>query len=380
MMLQELHQLFKIKLLEAENNTGKFNSRVDKAVSAIQTGKAIYIWPYAQVGKEIYKRLTKEGYTNIFRLDIQANHAEGIYTPDEIMTGRTTDGVLIISSLVYVQNIYYKAKEMGFLSVVMYYEIVEPLGIDQQAFPDNFHIETIRGLSRHLLSEKDKYMNMYHHLEDDSSRICFLNNMLFRLTGDVSYIFDKDETVEQYFNELTTPFVQEMVFIDGGGFIGDTLEHFLRCSKNTFQSYYLFEPDPVCFTRAQKVTNDTRVRYIQKGLYSEPRIFFFESSGGTPGGFVSEHGNMKIELTSIDHEVDEKVDFIKMDIEGAEREALRGASQTIITYKPKLAICLYHKYDDFTEVFDLVYSMNENYKFYIRHHQNNFAETVLYAI
>jgi FkbM family methyltransferase len=75
-----------------------------------------------------------------------------------------------------------------------------------------------------------------------------------------------------------------------------------------------------------------------------------------------------------------KMDFIKMDIEGAEVEALKGAIKVIEKYKPKLAICIYHKLTDFLEVPRLIKGVRDDYQLYISHNSTHGDETVLFAI
>jgi hypothetical protein len=72
--------------------------------------------------------------------------------------------------------------------------------------------------------------------------------------------------------------------------------------------------------------------------------------------------------------------FIKMDIEGAEWDALHGARETIVRNKPQLAICLYHSDEDMIRLVEYVHSLVPEYKLYIRHHSRSDVETVLYAI
>lgn len=69
-----------------------------------------------------------------------------------------------------------------------------------------------------------------------------------------------------------------------------------------------------------------------------------------------------------------------MDIEGSELEALKGAVHTIQRDKPKLAICIYHKPEDMTEIPLYIKSLVPEYKFYVRHHSNCWTDTVLYAV
>lgn len=77
---------------------------------------------------------------------------------------------------------------------------------------------------------------------------------------------------------------------------------------------------------------------------------------------------------------DRRITFIKMDIEGAEKEALVGAQNIIRNQKPKLAISIYHKKEDIWELPALLLEMNPEYQFYLRHYSLREAETVLYAV
>lgn len=75
----------------------------------------------------------------------------------------------------------------------------------------------------------------------------------------------------------------------------------------------------------------------------------------------------------------ERVDFIKMDIEGAEMSALRGARATIDRFKPTLAICVYHKLIDFYEIPQFLDRLDLGYKFFLQHSTVHGDETVLFA-
>ena len=77
---------------------------------------------------------------------------------------------------------------------------------------------------------------------------------------------------------------------------------------------------------------------------------------------------------------DRRVTFIKMDIEGAEPLALRGAEEIIRTQTPKLAICTYHRAEHLWEIPAMIRQMNPAYQIYFRHHDKDEMETVCYAI
>ncbi|MNC49053.1 hypothetical protein D3C75_982030 [compost metagenome] len=118
---------------------------------------------------------------------------------------------------------------------------------------------------------------------------------------------------------------------------------------------------------------------MNKGLYSKTCELNFNKTSGEDGS-IDEHGTDIVSVVSIDDAIHERVTYIKMDIEGAELAALKGAENTIKNYSPVLAICMYHKASDYLDIFNYIRSVNSEYKFFFRHHLNYYAETVLYAI
>lgn len=100
------------------------------------------------------------------------------------------------------------------------------------------------------------------------------------------------------------------------------------------------------------------------------------------GGRLLEEGTNFVPVTTIDSVVSEKekVTYIKMDVEGAELQSLKGAKETIMRDTPKLAICIYHRQDDLWKIPEYILSLNKKYRFYIRHYCSYYYETVLYAV
>lgn len=76
----------------------------------------------------------------------------------------------------------------------------------------------------------------------------------------------------------------------------------------------------------------------------------------------------------------DKISFIKLDIEGAELRSLQGAGRIILRNRPRLAVCLYHKKEDYWKISCYLKSLVPEYRLYIRHYSNYSAETVLYAV
>jgi len=173
-------------------------------------------------------------------------------------------------------------------------------------------------------------------------------------------------------------------FIDAGGWDGWNTKCFFQWLRNDEQNSnsVLFEPSPiqydVCKDNLQSYDN---VKIVNKGLWHKSETLKFHKNLG--GSCITPDGEETIETVSLDEYLkDEKkqVTFIKMDIEGAELNALKGAERIIREQKPKLAISIYHKPEDIWEIPNLLIDFVPDYKFYIRHYSSLDTETVLYAM
>lgn len=190
-------------------------------------------------------------------------------------------------------------------------------------------------------------------------------------------------TDNQYFCEDIFPLESDEVFVDAGAYDGDTLNTFLKVSGGVFEKYYCFELAESNFTCLQshigQLAEDIRNRIIpiNKGLSDQVgEIMYWDSDEGSA---ICEGGNTKGYITTIDKEIHERISYIKMDIEGSELKALEGAKDSIRTYMPKLAICLYHKPEDMWEIPLYIKKLVPEYKIYMRHHTDLLNETVCYA-
>lgn len=184
-----------------------------------------------------------------------------------------------------------------------------------------------------------------------------------------------------YFDSDIIEFSDNEVFVDGGCFNFGTSRILLdKCQ--TVKSIYAFEPDANQWLSVQDGIDRSgfvRAHFLKKGLWSETaELRFAQTFGG--GSNVSENGTVTVPVTSIDDSIHEPITFIKMDIEGAELEALKGAARHISEDRPKLAICVYHKPEDIFEIPIYIKSLVPEYRLFMRHYSNIEVETVLYAV
>ncbi len=149
---------------------------------------------------------------------------------------------------------------------------------------------------------------------------------------------------------------------------------------------YAFEPDPdnyrKCLVNREKEHDKLPETVLfQQGVWSGRTSLKFDAfaSGGSR---IAENGSSVIDVVSIDETIkdNDKVTFIKMDIEGSELEALKGAKTVIQRDKPKCAICIYHKPEDMVTIPLYIKELMPEYRLYVRHYSNSEFETVLYAL
>lgn len=172
--------------------------------------------------------------------------------------------------------------------------------------------------------------------------------------------------------------------IDCGAFDGDTLRDFVKWTNRSYSGYAALEPNS---SNADKLRNYIRQNKIEnvvvfeKCAYSENTTLRFrinaENSRIAEEGDNAEHA----EADAIDNILGERrVTFIKMDIEGAELSALKGAKKTIEKYQPILAVSAYHKQSDLVELPEFIRNCCGGYKFYFRLHKELPIDAVLYAV
>lgn len=223
------------------------------------------------------------------------------------------------------------------------------------------------------------YENVYGLLSDYKSKKTFENILNFKITLDLEFMKDYENTPKiQYFENDIYKMSESAVFVDGGGYIGDTTLNFIE-KNSEYKKIYLFEPMMENMKKAkQNLAIYDDIEYFQCGLSNfEGEVFFSEDDASSS---IVDKSNIKIKVNYLDNLIKEKVDFIKFDIEGAEQDAIDGAKELIKKYNPILAICIYHKAHDWYKIPQKILEINKDYKIYLRHYMEGISETVMYFI
>ncbi len=287
-----------------------------------------------------------------------------VISPEQI---RNYDlSVLIIS--MYASDIGKQLKNLG---IKEYYDF--SYVFDYNRWKEHFNIK--------LLEENFQKINdVLNLLEDEGSKIVFDSLIKYRKTSDPSYI--RTANYIDYFHPIVSPEKTDVI-IDGGAWKGDSCLDFNNKLNNNCK-IYSFEPDSNNYkSLCENVKSYKNIVPVKFGLSSKnDTLYFTEAAHDMQHQIVEYETNIKIEVISLDRFTKDKepINFIKMDIEGSEQKALLGAKELLEKQKPKLAICIYHLYNDLWEIPLLIKSINPSYKLYMGHHSQNLFDTVIYAI
>lgn len=296
-----------------------------------------------------------------------------IYSLDEVDKGSR----IIIGSLLAWNEIYEICKKNGYIYCCNYEEIAfidDRFDHSNPAFVD---------MAEGILSNQQRYRDIYKKLADKKSKEVFEHIVNFRLTLNIAYAekacIMSLENGKQYFdNEIITKNDDE-IFVDCGGYKGETTEAFAEFMKD-YAKIYFIEPDKMLMEEARKnLKNIAKVDYLCCGVGKEESVLCFDAVGDQSGSF-SNKGTEKIRVVAIDDVIKDKITFIKMDIEGMEKEALFGGAKTIRNFKPKLAISVYHKCTDIVDIAECVLQIRGDYHIYMRHYTKGCADTVMYFV
>ena len=198
---------------------------------------------------------------------------------------------------------------------------------------------------------------------------------------------------KQYFDHVHWDKVHTI--IEGGVCNGVNTMAFSKWTDGR-ASIFGFEPNINLYSSGSyfgQIQSNPLLKIIPKGLWTQSGTAYMHDMASSSCILGEELKNINtygdtsmiaIETISIDEFVDEqkikKVDYIKMDIEGAELEALKGGINTLKNHRPQLAISIYHKRDDILSIPLFLDEHLENYTYRLGHYFPCFRESIWYGI
>ncbi len=182
-------------------------------------------------------------------------------------------------------------------------------------------------------------------------------------------------------------------FIDAGCYDGTDIIRFSKWCNGSYSKIFAFEPDKANYLHCKDRLSSLEIPNVslfQAGLSNISGEAIFAASS-TAGSYIistnqdiatilrPEAGNLSIQTVALDDLADVEVGMIKMDIEGAEFDALHGAQQVIQRDRPLLSICVYHRRGDMLAIMNYLHELVPEYRFWLRHYGPLSFDTVLYA-
>lgn len=240
--------------------------------------------------------------------------------------------------------------------------------------------EKAKSLKEHI----DDYVWLYNKLNDYSSKkllFAILNNWYCYDFKNLSECMNN--TFHHYFDLDLIPYFEDKVFVDVGAYTGDTTLDFIDTYRK-YKKIYCYEMTTESMATVKENLNKYgNIVYLTKAVSNNNRIGHFtnELIDDSTNKLVN-NGNVEVEIVSLDNDITEKIDMIKMDIEGEEYNALLGCKNHIINDRPILLISVYHNNEDWWRLARLIDEFNKDYKFYLRNYGNNVfpTEIVLIAV
>jgi FkbM family methyltransferase len=235
-------------------------------------------------------------------------------------------------------------------------------------------------LPEKLLQQRDDIAAGLELLHDDASRQAYVAQLQLRLLADF-HCLGIPFPGEQYFPGLFSMTDNEC-FVDCGSYTGDTIQSFVAQTGNRFHKVIAFEADHAVLYGLQdslsRISNRAVLHRAAVGTHDG--IVHF-SGDGIGGGCVTHLAGPEVPCVRLDTALaGEHASFIKMDIEGAELQALEGAHRVIWRDRPVLAICGYHKPDHLWRVLVSLKNLAPDSALFLRSHCADGLDAVCYSV
>lgn len=348
------------------------------------SGKSIYLYGAGSFGKETCYFLKENGIEICGFLDIRADEikeycGKPVYSLTDPVLKAEKEEALILFSIVMDKDrrkmVMEEIKGAGFhhIEEAQFYRSI-------QIVPDD--LDTDEGPADYYIRRRNGIQKAYGLLEDEKSRAVYIANIKAHFLKDYSGCAQWEEAMgEQYFPPDLIPASRYSRFVDCGGFTGDTVKALLDKIGN-IKEIVVFEPDMENFKKLAAYCRESRrEEIICFPCAVADRTDFLHFSAARGSGSISENGASTVLGISLDEALAcFAPTFIKMDIEGAEVRALRGAKRLICEHVPDLAVCVYHHTNHLWDVMLLLKSWDLGYQFYLRSYNAYTMETVLYAV
>lgn len=226
---------------------------------------------------------------------------------------------------------------------------------------------------------------LYSHLADYKSKkllTAIIRNWLFLETERLQ---DLKSGLKDYYDPDLVPMAKDFVFVDAGSGTGDRTKAFIDTYGDDYKKIYCYEAVKDlagALQRNFRIYDTIVTREMALDSESRKALLFLDEEDLSASYLSNAKGTVGVDTVTLDSDICEKIDMIKMDVNGYEKAALTGMVRHIQEEHPILMVALYHRYEDLIEIPKLIHNLDENYKFYLRYYGGDLIPTnyMLYAI
>lgn len=356
----------------------------DDAPSFPRPGTHLAIYGAGNCGRDTLHVLREEGYHVAGFLDANAHPAQTIDGTTCCLPGSQLASELSAAGIPILVAVFNYTADPGEIEDSLHrdgFQTVLPYATLAARFPDQLK-STFWATSRSFFyANRAEILRALALWDDDTSRDIFVQSVELRLTHNLQLLRQPDRE-NQYFPNSLPPPREPIRAIDGGAYIGDTLKAMLPFRVEAVAA---FEPDTKNFGGLRRWVEhegqslDNPILF-PCGLGAKTEIMRFQQ-GNAAASCISSHGDSAIQLVALDDVLPRfQPNFIKLDIEGAEIEALIGAASMIRRDQPRIAACVYHCPSHFWEVPLLLRELAPSNRLHLRYHGFNGFDAVAYSI
>lgn len=356
------------------------NSKFEERIAS--TGEVYVLFGAGNLGKIALRNLRKAGVEPIAFADnnpgLWNTTIENlkVFSPEEAAARFVQKAVFVVT--VYTgQPVWRQLASLG----------IKPVSFAALAwrYSETFLPYSALELPHKIFNQAESIRKAFSLWSDDASKAEYLAQLKWRTTLDWSVLPPHLPQTEIYFPDNTIASYSGEVFVDCGSFDGDTIREFIKRRNTSFKKIIAFEPDPLNFQALNlyisSLPNEMRSKIfpIQSAVGSRRQMMRFDATG-TVGSSIG-IGSLDVPGAALDELVAEySPTYIKMDIEGAEPDAITGTRQIIQKDKPVLAICLYHRQEHLWQIPLRIKLLSDQYNFYLRRYSDECWELVSYAV
>jgi len=346
----------------------------------------LVIFGAGSLGRKILAQLRKEGIEPIAFADNNPNtwgkFIDGIkvFSPKEAAENFGAKATFLVT--IWNPGSHHQFKETKRTLISLNCQNVSSFVPFMWKYPEIFLPNCFLDLPHKIAEAKTEVKKAFSLLEDVESQATYISQIKWRMLENFDTLRSRTSEIQYFPNFINLS--NDEIFIDCGAYDGDTIRDFLSVTENSFKVIHAFEPDSFNFTNltnyVKSLPAKEKIHLYQNAVGIRSEILRFQSTG-TASSLLSASGGNEVQSISLDEVLKGKFpSFIKMDIEGAEIDALLGARSLITKFTPILAICVYHKQDHLWKIPLLIASLSKNYRFFLRAHKEEGWDLVFYAI